>query len=152
MIDSQIGKVKFGQTLKAGNKQAGLDGPCVTTYHPDFKKIRQNMEKIEHLLYQDESVKRLFTPLTMFSYCSARKLGSLLVCAKPYLLERERRSYKCGNSRCEVCYSIEEIDTLVITVTDEPFKINHHLSCNDKCFIYFLTRKVRKKQYTGKKG
>ena len=65
MIDSLIGKVKFGQTLKAGNKQAGLDGPCVTTYHPDFKKIRQNMEKIEHLLYQDESVKRLFTPLTM---------------------------------------------------------------------------------------
>ena len=37
MIDSQIGKVKFGQTLKAGNKQAGLDGPCVITYHPDFK-------------------------------------------------------------------------------------------------------------------
>ena len=86
------------------------------------------------------------------SYCSARKLGSLLVCTKPYFLERERRSYKFGNSRCEVCNSIEEIDTLVTTETDESFKINHHLSCNDKCFIYFLTCKVCKKQYTGKKG
>ena len=54
MIDSQMGKVKFGQRLKAGSKQAGFGVPFVITYHPKLKKI---MKKLEHLLYQDESVK-----------------------------------------------------------------------------------------------
>ena len=34
MIDSQMGKVKFGQRLKAGNKQAVFGVPFVITYHP----------------------------------------------------------------------------------------------------------------------
>ena len=54
MIDSQMGKVKFSQRLKAGSKQAALGVPFVITYHPKLKKI---MKKLEHLLYQDESVK-----------------------------------------------------------------------------------------------
>ena len=52
MIDSQMGKVRFGQRLKAGNKQVGFGVPFVITYHPKLKKI-------EHLLYQDQSVKRI---------------------------------------------------------------------------------------------
>ena len=39
MIDSQMGKVKFGQRLKAGSKQAGFGIPFVITYHPKLKKI-----------------------------------------------------------------------------------------------------------------
>ena len=106
------------------------------------------MKKLEHLLYQDEPVKRVFTHPTMFSYRSTRKLSSNLVRGKLYPLERKRGSYKCGNSRCQVCNSIEEIDPFVNTVTGESFKINHHLFCNDKCIIYLLTCKVCKKQYT----
>ena len=34
IIDSQMGKVKFGQRLKTGGKQAGFDVPFVITYHP----------------------------------------------------------------------------------------------------------------------
>ena len=52
MIDSQMGKVRFGQRLKAGNKQVGFGVSFVITYHPKLKKI-------EHLLYQDQSVKRI---------------------------------------------------------------------------------------------
>ena len=33
MIDSQMRKVKFGQKLKAGIKQAGVGVPFVITYH-----------------------------------------------------------------------------------------------------------------------
>ena len=54
MIDSQMGKVKFSQRLKAGSKQTAFGVPFVITYHPKLKKI---MKKLEHLLYQDESVK-----------------------------------------------------------------------------------------------
>ena len=51
--------------------------------------------------------------------------------------------------RCLVCSNIEESDTFTSTVTGESFKINH-LCSNDKCFIYLLTCKVCKKQYTEK--
>ena len=37
MIDSQLGKVKFGQKLKDGSKQAGSGVPFVITYHPNLK-------------------------------------------------------------------------------------------------------------------
>ena len=39
MIDSQMGKVKFGRRLKAGSKQADFGVPFVITYHPKLKKI-----------------------------------------------------------------------------------------------------------------
>ena len=56
MIDSQMGKVKFGQRLKAlkGSKQAGFGAPFVITYHPKLNKIMKIMKKLEHLLCQDE--------------------------------------------------------------------------------------------------
>ena len=135
MIDLQMEKVKFGQTLKAGSKQAGFGVPFVITYHSKLKKIAEIMKKLEHLLYQNESVKRVFTPPPMVSYHSARKLSSYLVCAELYLLEKKRSSYKCGNLRCLVCNNIEETDTFASTVTGESFKINHHLCCSDQCLI-----------------
>ena len=150
MIDSETGKVKFVQSLKAGSKQTGSGVLFVLTYHPKLKKIAQIMKKLEHLLYQDESVKRVFTPPPMVSYRSARKLSSYLVRAKLYLLKRERGSYKCGNLRCLVCDNIAETDTFTSTVTGESFKINHYLCSNDTCLIYLLTCRVCNKQSTGK--
>ena len=76
--------------------------------------------------------------------------SSCLVRAKLYPLERKRGSYMCRNSRCQMCNNIEETDTFSRTVTGEISKFNHDLCCNDKCFIYLLTRKVCGKQYTGK--
>ena len=90
------------------------------------------MNKLEHLLYQDESVKRVFNPPPVVFYRSARNLA----CAKLYPLERKRVSCKCGNLRCLVCNNIEETDTFTSTATGELFKINHHLYCNNKCIIY----------------
>ena len=146
----KMGKVKFGERLNAGSKQAGSGVPFVITYYPKLKKIAQIMKKLEHLLYQDEFVKRVFTPPPMVSYRSARKLSSHLVRAKFYPLERKRGANKCGNLRCLVCNNIEETNAFASTVTGESFKINHHLSCNGKGLIYLLTCKVCKKQYTGK--
>ena len=41
MIDSQMGKIKFAQRLKAGIKQPGFGVPFVITYHAKLKKIAQ---------------------------------------------------------------------------------------------------------------
>ena len=53
--------------------------------------------------------------------------------------------------RCQVCNNIEETEIFSTTVIGENYKINHHLCCNVKCLIYFLTCNVCGKQYTGKK-
>ena len=60
------------------------------------------MEKYQNILYQDETVKRFFTPFLMLSYRNAKKLSSYLVRTKLYHLERKRGSYKCSSSRCQV--------------------------------------------------
>ena len=85
-------KVKFGQRLKAGSKQAGFGFPFVITYYHKLKKITQIMIKLEHLLYQDESVNWIFTPPSIVSYRSAKKLSSYFVRAKLYSLKRQRGS------------------------------------------------------------
>ena len=82
MTDSQMEKVKFGQRLKAGSKQKGVGVPFAITYYPRPKKIAQIMKNLEHLLYQDESVKRVFTLRPMVSNHSGRKLSSYLFRAK----------------------------------------------------------------------
>ena len=64
-----------------------------------------------------------------------------LVRAKFYLLERKVGPKKCGKSKCEVCLNIEETDIFTSTATDESFKINHKLNCDDNCLIYLLTCK-----------
>ena len=108
------------------------------------------MKKCQNILYQDETLKRVFTPFPMVSYRNARKLSSYLVRAKLYPLERKRGCDKCRSSRCQVGNNIEETETFSSTVTEETYKINHHLCCNDKCLAYLLTCKVCAKQYTGK--
>ena len=104
------------------------------------------LEQLEHLLYQNESVKGVFNPPSMVSYDNARKLSRYLVRAKLCPLERKRGSYKCGDSICLVCNSIEETDAS--TAAEELFKINHHVCYNYKYLICFLTCTVCKKQYT----
>ena len=86
----------------------------------------------------------------MVSYRSVRKLNSSLVRTKLYQLDRRRGSYKCGNSRCQVCNNIEDIVTFTRILFGESFKISHHLCCNDKSLVNLLTCKVCKKQYKGK--
>ena len=134
-------EVKFGQGLKAGTKQVDCSVPFVITYHPKLKKIAKIMKKLEHLLYQDESVKWVFTAQPVVSYHSARKLSSYLVCAKLYPLERKSGSYKCGNLRCLVYNNIEETDTFTSTITGESFKINHHL-CRNVCKKQSIQKKI----------
>ena len=61
----------------------------VITYYPKLKE----MKKYQNILYQDETIKRVFTPFPMVLYRNTRKLSSYLVRAKLYPLERKRSSY-----------------------------------------------------------
>ena len=129
-----MAKGNFGQK-KIRELKSVTGVPFVITYHPKLREIASIMKKYQNILYQDETVKRVFTPFPMVSYRNARKLSSYLVHAKLYPLKRKRGCYKFGSSRCQVCNNIEETETFVSIDTEENFKTNHHLCCNDKCLI-----------------
>ena len=81
------------------------------------------MKKYQNILYQDETVKRVFTPFPMVSYRNARKLSNYFVRAKLYPLKRKKGSYNCGSSRCQVCNNIEETEIFSSTFTGKTYKI-----------------------------
>ena len=56
----------------------------------------------------NQEVKNVFTPGSMESFRSARKISSYLIRAKLYLLDRKLRYEKCGKSRCENFLNIEK--------------------------------------------
>ena len=87
----------------------------------------------------NDEVKDTFTPRPMVSFRTSRKLSSYLVRAKLYPLERTVCSRKCSKKRCEVCENVHNSDTFRSSVTSETFKINHRLTCNDKCLVYLFT-------------
>ena len=84
MIDSQMTKVKF--EMKKSQELKSVTGtPFVITFHPKLREIAIIMKKYQNNFHQDETVKHVFTPFPMVSYCNARKLSSYLVCAKSTL-------------------------------------------------------------------
>ena len=88
-------------------------------------------------------LKEFFSPASIVSYRSARKIKDYIVRSKLYPLERKVGSYRCGNSRCHVCTSIQVTDTFSSFV-------NHNFNCNSKYLIYLLSCKACGKQYTDK--
>ena len=77
----------------------------------------------------------------MVSFRSAQKLSSYLVQAMPYPFQRKVGSSKCGKRRCEVCNNVTDTSTYSSTVTEDTFKINNSLNCDDECLIYLVTCK-----------
>ena len=78
----------------------------------------------------NNEVQKVFTPKSMISFRSARKMSSHLVRAKLYLEQRTKGSFKCGSKRCEVCLNVNETSTLASTVSGETYIINHKFNYN----------------------
>ena len=60
----------------------------VVTYYSKFKKLGKIMKELLSFLYSDEEVQKVFSPLAMVSYRSARKIKDYIVIYKLYPLER----------------------------------------------------------------
>ena len=97
----------------------------------------------------NDEVKDTFTPGPMIFFRTSRKLNSYLVRDKLYPAERSVGSRKCNKKRCKVCENVQNSDAFRSSVTSETFKINHRLTCDDKCLVYLFARKTYSKQYTG---
>ena len=77
----------------------------VATYHPKPKDLGKLMENLQLLFYSDSEVKRVFSPAPKVTYRSARKIKDCIVRSKLYPIHRKVGSFKCGNSRRQVCTS-----------------------------------------------
>ena len=124
--------------------------PFVATYHPKLKDLGKLIKNLQLFLYSDSEVRRVFSPSSLVSYRSARKVKDYIVRSKLYAIEREVGSYRYGNSGCQVCTSVQVTDTFSSFVTKSSYKINHNFNCNNKCLIYLLSCKTCGEQYTGK--
>ena len=96
-----------------------------------------------NILCLDENAKEVFMPGPMATFGSSRKLGSYLVRAKLYPLERVTGSYKCHGKRFAMCLNFNETSTFTSS------EINHTFDCNSKCLIYISTCKQCSEQYLG---
>ena len=137
LIQKEMNKVKFSghwDKNKAKKKSKGL--LLVITFLPLLKNVGNIIHKNLYLLCTDQEAQRVFTPVPMITFCSARKLSSYLVRAKLYPLERTAGSCKCYGKRCEVCENVTETLTFTSTATQNTYKINHHFNCSEKCLVY----------------
>ena len=101
-------------------------------------------------MYSDEEVQKVFSPPSMVSYRSARKIKDCIVRSKLHPLKRNVGCVGCENGRFQVCKNIRVTDTFDSFTTKKSYKINHKLDCNDKCLIYLFNCRTCGKQYTGK--
>ena len=139
-------KVNFGKSRSKTKSATGVS--FVVTYHPRLKALSKIIDENLNLLYINDKVKYTFTPRPMVSFRTSRKLSSYLVRAKLCLLERNVCSRKCSKKQCEVCENVQNSNTFRSSLTSETFKINHWLTCDDKCLVYLFTCKTCPKQYT----
>ena len=127
LIDTEVEKVKFPCTsIKRDTKMKGI--PLVITYHPLLKGFASVSRKHLHVIYLKKEVKEIFTPGPMVPFQGARKLGSYLVRAKLYPLERSVGSFKCNGQRCQVYLNVTETKAFSSTVTKKEYKINHKIN------------------------
>ena len=83
----------------------------------------------------------MFATASFISFRSGYSLRSQLVCAKVYPIIIEKRSLRCGNSRCETWFNIQESDTFQDFVTKKVYKSNHHFHCDSRYIINFISCK-----------
>ena len=67
----------------------------------------------------DEELKHLFTPGTMVSFRSSRKISSYLVKAKLYSVKMSVGSCNCKRPCCEICTYVNE--TVLLPTQDGKF-------------------------------
>ena len=80
--------------------------PLVITYHSLLKDFACAIRKHLYILYLNKEVKEIFTPGPMVSFREKRKLGSYLVRAKLYPLERSVGSFECNGKLCQVYLNV----------------------------------------------
>ena len=122
----------------------------VKTYQPSLKDAGRIINKNLYILSMKRVKVYSFTPASMISFRSRRKLSCYLVRPKFYPSERTIDSVQCKEKQCQTCRNVKETETFTSTTTVKTFTINHKPTYNDKYLVYLLTRNVCSKQDIGR--
>ena len=113
--------------------------PLVATYHLPLNGLNKTIIDKMHPLHADQEVKEKLPIKPKVSFRSARKNSSYLMQAKIYSIERKVGSCRLSKQRCQICVSVNETNTFSSFVTQEAYKINNQIDCDDNYLSYFLT-------------
>ena len=130
-------KLDFSKKINPKEKEEN-NVPLAVTYHSSLNYLSKIIRDSLYLLYMNDEVKKVFSSKPMISFRSARKLSSYLVRAELYSIDRTDGSFECTKKCCEVCKNIDITDSFTSSVTQNTYKINHKLNCDDKCLIYLF--------------
>ena len=131
LVEGKTKKVKFIPNVNNRNRGKSIKG---VPFFPD--SLNKILTKNLHLLYMDKEVKKVFTPKSMTSFESSKKLSNYLERAKMHSIERTIGPKNCGSKRCEVCISVKETSIFTSRVAGEIFPINHKFDCSARCLVY----------------
>ena len=101
--------------------------PLVITYHPLLKHFASVIRKRLYSLFLNKQVKEILTPGPVVSSRGTKKLGSYLVGAKLYLLERSVRSFKCNGKWCQVYLNVTEKKHFQVPLLGKSIKLTTNL-------------------------
>ena len=90
------------KTLKELRKKV-----AVVTYHPLLIKVTSRIQRKVYLLYLNQEVKSIFTPMSIVSFRSTSRIISYCLRGKLYPLNKSIGFEKFGKN--EVCWIIEEL-------------------------------------------
>ena len=141
-LESHIGSFNNrSKKITQDDRQTGI--PLVVTYNPFLCHLGQPIRKKIFLLYQDEEVKRVFTPAPFVSFRNTKTLRTHLVRTKVYPVEERLVGSRIFlKNVCQVCRNVVETDIFESFVDKKVYKINHRFTCSDKCLVYLLSCKV----------
>ena len=127
--------------------------PLVVTYNTNCKNLNFLIRKNLQFLYAYPKTlsQIVFKPALFVSFRSAGNLKSFIVKSKVYELEKKVGPAKCNGKCRQVSLDINETDTVDSFQTKQKYKINHYLSCNDKCSICLWSCKICGLQYVDSK-
>ena len=122
VVNNQTDNVVFPRA-QSFQKALGSGIFFVTTSHRKVKELGKLIRDLIPFLHSDEEARKVFSPPPMVSYRSARKIKYYIVRSKLYLAERKVGCRRCGNSRCQVCKSINVTDEFTSLTTKRTYKI-----------------------------
>ena len=117
----------------------GIEEPLVINYSLFLCRLGLVIRKNLCFLYQDEEVKKVFTPPPFVSFCSIRTIRSYPVRVKVYLAGEKLVG---SRKRCQVCKNVIETHTFQTFVGKKLCKIHHRFTCSNKWLVYLLSCKV----------
>ena len=143
LIENEPSTVKFSGQRVFHRAMVEKGVSLVVTYHPVFKSIGKIIYDNLYLLCINKELKHLFTLRPMVSYRGSRKVGSYLVRAKLYQIERSVGSFIVKDCIARFVYMLMRRTFFPVRLQEKRTKLIINLTAlRNRWFISLLVINV----------